>query len=572
MKTLAKKQMKSETASSLLVKALLLVLFCTALFSNANAQNAVFGPILNSNPFNNKIKDVTLFEHDNFNQSFNGGKKAITQNTPNLGNMNNRTTGLAVPLGKKVTLFEHAGYQGRKIILYPGNYSHLYAWNDRATSIKVETIPLDEPVAYFFRDSNNIYTNQVFQGSGAGKTDLDNMVCYDCFSHLLVVGQISVIGYDYANWSQTNNEENPYKEGPYNLADWGFNNAIASYEIISHQYTLSKTVLVKSRLISQDTEQTIAVAATGTNTNVNGAPEMEATVSGCFGASATQSFDAATTVGISTAIRTSVSVGVEGVASASIEHELAAKLETTLTTGNSNTATSQQCWEVKRTIPVPKGCEGKISLLATPEVREWTIEKHYIPVDSNGDPIPGGIPKIVTGKLKVTKGIGSTTNISLNDDCNQGNTSTTSTGNLPKDDDVDTDPTTDTGEDEPKDEDTNTDPTTGTWDDDTSDTNDQQGSSANSTIDDISEIEFCDGEGTVVGFYVDNNGTWEEMDDNGTTRFEYTETKRNNSAIYLSDLNRPGVKIILNIEIREVLYKDNNNPTAFKIYNISDAF
>ncbi|GHC43720.1 beta/gamma crystallin-related protein [Ulvibacter litoralis] len=531
MKTLAKKHQKTETPPYVIVKGLLLFLFCIVSISNVNAQKTIFGPILNSNPHNNNLKEVTLFEHDNFNEYFNGAKKVITQNMPNLSNMNNRTTGIAVPLGRKVILYETEGYQGRKITLYPGNYSHLNGWNDLASAIKIETIPFDEPVAYFLNDTGNIYTNQVFQGFGAEKVDNNSMVCYDCFSKLIVIGSLNVIAYDHADWGGRSNEDNPFKEGTYNLVDWGLDNNISSLEILNFKYALSKTVLKNPRVLSKDVEKTIAVAATGTNTNVNGAPKMEGTVSGCFEASATQSFDAATTIGISTAVRSSVSVGVEGVASASIEFELAAKLETTLTSGNSTTVTEQQCWEIKREVPVPKGCEGKITLIATPEVQVWKIEKHYIPVDSKGDPVPSGIPKIVTGTLKVTKGIGATTNISLNNDCNQGNTNPG---------------------------------------DDTSSTT-QQSSPPNSGLGSISEIEFCDQNGTVVGFYTNKSGTWEEYDDNGTSRFMYQEMKRDNNAIYLSDLNRAGVKIILNLNTKEVLYGDNNNTTPFKLYTISNA-
>jgi len=553
MKTLFKTQEKIKKSISLRSTALLL-LVCIIFSANAIAQKITPGPILNSNPANNHLQDVTIYEHDNFNENFNGRKMVIKQNTPNLAAMNDRTTAIVVPLGKKVTLYAVQGYQGKKITLYPGNYSHIYAWNDRASSIKIESIPLDEPVAYFFRDTDNIYTNQVFQGSGPGKIDLDNMVCYDCFSHLLVVGQISVVGYDYANWKQRNNEENPFKEGKYNLADWGLNNAIASYEIVSHQYALSRTVLKKSRLLSQDTEKTIAVAATGTNTNVVGSPEMEGTVSGCFEASATQSFDAATTVGISTAVRTSVEVGVEGVAKATIEYELAAKLETTLTTGNATTVTESQCWEVKRTIPVPQGCEGKITLIATPEVREWTIEKHYVPVDSKGEPIPGGKPKIVTGKMKVTKGIGSTTNISLNEGCNQGNTTTNTTNS---------NTTTATT--------TNTNNTTNT-DTSTTTTGNQTTSTTTNRLDNVTEVEFCDGDGNVVGFYIKEGSNWTETDANGNSRFNYSESGRDENSIYLADLQRQGVKIMLNFHKKEILYSDNNNTSPYKLYAITDFY
>ncbi|GAB5552058.1 MAG: hypothetical protein Sapg2KO_16490 [Saprospiraceae bacterium] len=84
-----------------------------------------------------------------------------------------------------------------------------------------------------------------------------------------------------------------------------------------------------------------------------------------------------------------------------------------------------------------------------------------------------------------------------------------------------------------------------------------------------SQIEVCDTGGNVIGYFKKNGNDWVETDTNGNTKFRFQETRSDQDIIYLSDKDRQGVKINLDIKNKEVLYSDQNNTSPFRIYIIS---
>lgn len=548
MKTLFINQQKERNSILHISEVLLICLLFFAFTIPIVAQNIIPGPILNNNPHNNTVNKVVLFEHD----KFNGAQKLITQNTPNLSNFNNITTSITVPLGKRVILYETEGYQNRKITLYPGNYSHLNGWNDLARAIKIENIPNDAPVAYFLNDTGNIYTHQVFQGFGAEKVDNNSMVCYDCYSKLIVVGQLSVVAYDYRDWGGRNNEDNPFKEGEYNLADWGLDNNISSIEILNLQYALEGVYFKDKILLNEATEETVEVAFLGKNENLlkDFVPEIK--VTSCQQASATETIDIATATGLSIAVTTGFTVGVEGVASGKVETEIAASFEQTITEGTSKTIVKEECFELAAPISIPPGCSGQGEMVVTPVTIQYTVERKYMPIDKDGVFIKGGIPRIVTGKVIIKKSDKAYVNASLLPGCNDpsNDTDTSNQQENPNPDTAGNNP--DQGDPKP----------------DTTDEN--QPYNSNNRLDYVSEIEFCDGNGNIIGFYKKDGSNWKEIDKNGNTKFYYAEISKDENSIYLKDQQREGVKIWLNFKSKEILYSDNNNTSPFKIYTITD--
>jgi hypothetical protein len=84
-----------------------------------------------------------------------------------------------------------------------------------------------------------------------------------------------------------------------------------------------------------------------------------------------------------------------------------------------------------------------------------------------------------------------------------------------------------------------------------------------------SEVEVCDNAGNVIGYFKKNGNGWVETDLYGATKFRFSETRSDQGVIYLSDKDRQGVKINLDLTNKEVLYSDRNNTTPFGIYIIS---
>jgi hypothetical protein len=73
----------------------------------------------------------------------------------------------------------------------------------------------------------------------------------------------------------------------------------------------------------------------------------------------------------------------------------------------------------------------------------------------------------------------------------------------------------------------------------------------------------------VIGYFKKNGNGWVETDLYGATKFRFSETRSDQGVIYLSDKDRQGVKINLDLTNKEVLYSDRNNTTPFGIYIIS---
>jgi hypothetical protein len=86
-----------------------------------------------------------------------------------------------------------------------------------------------------------------------------------------------------------------------------------------------------------------------------------------------------------------------------------------------------------------------------------------------------------------------------------------------------------------------------------------------------SEVEVCDNAGNVIGYFKKNGNGWVETDLYGATKFRFSETRSDQGVIYLSDKDRQGVKINLDLTNKEVLYSDRNNTTPFGIYIISNV-
>ncbi|MBT0607057.1 beta/gamma crystallin-related protein [Aequorivita echinoideorum] len=498
-----------------------MVAFCLFIGITATAQ-IKRGPIRPGDP--NPIAKVTLYDAIHFG----GEKREFTGKTPYLNDFDNRASSISVPLGKKVTFYDDRGFQGRKVTLHPGNYDWLNDWNDRITSIEVTDFDPNEAVAYLFQNSGEVTNSQIFQSFTAGEYDLDALLCNDCFKKMIVYGNLEVYPYDAKNFNGRNRENDPFKEGTWILNDYGFHDNISSIKVRSLQYALLKTVLSNRKVLDEGEKEAIGVNTTSENINVPGSPEYSATVSDCRTASATQTFDTSVTTGISFSVTTGFTAGVEGVASSSIEYTFATNLESTFSQGNSSTIEKEQCFTFTQPIPVPTGCKGMITGFIKPQTIQYDITKHYVPVDAEGNQIPGGKPKIIMGKLVVEKNADAGFEISLAPPCGVNVSNGNSNNNS---------------------------------------SNNQNSSSSNSQ--DISKVIVADNNGNTVGYFVGKDGKWEEQDAQGNAKFQYSADIYNNndSKIILNDLNRQNVKIHLDFSTNEVLYEDLNN-SPFMIYKI----
>lgn len=170
----------------------LLLLFALLLGATTLSAQIIPGPVRTVEQNGNQF--VTLYNVRGF-----GGQSPRTfmpsANRQAVGDqLRNNTQSLTVPLGYKVTLYEDEG-RPRSITVYPGNYPNLAQWW-RTDFIKVETIPLDAPVAYLWDRQD---APDMVQGFGPGVYRFDELFNNDAFEELIVYGLLDVELYDFDN-------------------------------------------------------------------------------------------------------------------------------------------------------------------------------------------------------------------------------------------------------------------------------------------------------------------------------------------------------------------------------------
>jgi hypothetical protein len=195
-----------------------------------------------------KTYKITIFD----NKGFNGGSKSYTiTGEPGdtklfreLGEWDNKMSSIEVSKDLKVSLYRNKGANRddkKYLVMCGGGMDHLKRWNDDISSLKLEILKEDTPVASFYDLSERKGT---YQTLGPGKYDVEQLLLNDAVSGLEVSDRLNVTLYDdkeYTGPRQVIIDKKEDKNRFLNLNHFNFNDRTSSIEVKLKEYALIST-------------------------------------------------------------------------------------------------------------------------------------------------------------------------------------------------------------------------------------------------------------------------------------------------------------------------------------------